>query len=154
MRTIDFSPLYRSTVGFENISTMLDTVSRRDEGQPSYPPYNIERIEENCYRITLAVAGFIQEQLDIQVEKQILTVTGLKPAEETERKYLHCGIAARNFERRFRLADYVKVTNARLENGLLHIELQRELPETMKPRFIEIETMDSKFIDHGQEKAA
>ena len=154
MRTFDFSPLYRSTVGFDNLSTLLDSVSQWDKNQPSYPPYNIELVEDDCYRISMAVAGFVQEELDIQVEKQILTVTGLKPAENKDRNYLHRGIAARNFERRFRLADYVKVTTARLENGLLHIDLQRELPEAMKPRSIEIESGDAKLIDLGHDQAA
>jgi len=154
MRTFDYSPLYRSTVGFDNISSLLDTVSQWDKGQPSYPPYNIELVEDDCYRISMAVAGFVQDELSIEVEKQVLTVTGVKDAEDKKGHYLHQGIATRNFDRRFRLADHVKVQNARLENGLLHIELQRELPEAMKPRSIEIESGNSRLIDLEQNKAA
>lgn len=154
MRTFDFSPLYRSTVGFDNLSTLLDTATQWDKNQSSYPPYNIELIEDDCYRISMAVAGFVQDELELQVEKQILTVSGVKQAEEKERNYLHQGIAARNFERRFRLADYVRVTSARLENGLLHIKLQRELPDTMKPRTIEIESGTAELIDLEKDKAA
>ena len=159
MRAFDFSPLHRSTVGFDNLSTLLDSVSQWDKNQPSYPPYNIELIEEDRYRITMAVAGFVQDELDIQLEKQILTVSGLKQADDKGRSYLHRGIAARNFERRFRLEDHVKVTGARLENGLLHIDLKREIPEAMKPRSIRIESGTRKLIDlekdrHNEEKAA
>jgi molecular chaperone IbpA len=154
MRTLDFSPLYRSTVGFDNLSSLMDTVSQWDKNQSGYPPYNIELVKDDGYRISMAVAGFIQDELGIQVEKQILTVTGVKPGDEKERNYLHRGIAARNFERRFRLADHVKVSGAKLENGLLHIDLQRELPEAMKPRTISIESGDSKLIDLGRNEAA
>ena len=147
MRTFDFSPLYRSTVGFDNLTTLLDSVSKWDKTQPSYPPYNIELIEEDNYRITMAVAGFLQDELDIQVEKQILTVSGVKSDEEKDKNFLHRGIAARNFERRFHLADHVKVSSASMENGLLHIELRREIPEAMKPRSIEIKSGQSRLID-------
>lgn len=154
MRNFDFSPLYRSTVGSDNLSTLLDTVSQWDKKQPSYPNYNIELVDDDCYRITMAIAGFMQDELDVQVEKQILTVTGVKPADQKENNYLHRGIATRNFERRFRLADHVKVIDARLENGLLHIELRRELPEVMKPRTIEINSGDSRLVDLERDKAA
>lgn len=147
MRTFDFSPLYRSTVGFDHLSSLLDAVSQRDQSAPSYPPYNIEAVSEDQYRISMAVAGFVQSELDIQVEKQTLTVKGNKPDEQVERNYLYQGIAARNFERRFQLADHVKVTNARLENGLLHIDLVREIPEAMKPRSIQIQADDARLID-------
>ncbi|MCP5346389.1 MAG: Hsp20 family protein [Gammaproteobacteria bacterium] len=147
MRTFDFSPLYRSTVGFDNLTSLLDSVSQWDKNQPSYPPYNIELVEEDHYRITMAVAGFVQDELDIQVEKQTLTVRGNRQTDDESRTYLHRGIAGRNFERHFRLADHVKVSGARLENGLLHIDLRRELPESMKPRSIEIKSADPRLID-------
>jgi molecular chaperone IbpA len=154
MRTFDFSPLYRSTVGFDNLSRLLDTASQWDKNQPGYPPYNIELVEDDSYRISMAVAGFTQDELEIQVEKQVLTVTGVKPGDGEVTNYLHRGIAARNFERRFRLADHVKVCGAKLENGLLHIDLQRELPEAMKSRTISIESGDAKLIDLEQNEAA
>ncbi len=147
MRTFDFSPLYRSTVGFDNLTSLLDSVSQWEKNQPSYPPYNIELVEEDRYRITMAVAGFVQDDLDIEVEKQTLTVTGNRQNDDDSREYLHRGIAGRNFERRFQLADHVKVTGARLENGLLHIELRRELPEAMKPRTIQIDSGEPRLID-------
>ena len=147
MRTFDFSPLYRSTVGFDNLTSLLDSVSQWEKNQPSYPPYNIELVEEDRYRITMAVAGFVQDDLDIEVEKQTLTVTGNRQSDDDSREYLHRGIAGRNFERRFQLADHVKVTGARLENGLLHIELRRELPEAMKPRTIQIDSGEPRLID-------
>jgi len=147
MRTFDFSPLYRSTVGFDNLTSLLDSVSQWEKNQPSYPPYNIELVEEDRYRITMAVAGFVQDDLDIEVEKQTLTVTGNRQNDDESREYLHRGIAGRNFERRFQLADHVKVTGARLENGLLHIELRRELPEAMKPRTIQIDSGEPRLID-------
>lgn len=154
MRTFDFSPLYRSTVGFDNLSNLLDTVNQWDKNQPSYPPYNIELVEEDRYQITMAVAGFVQDELEIQLEKQILSISGVKTTDEQVRNFLHRGIAARNFERRFRLEDHVKVSGARLENGLLHIQLKRELPEAMKPQNIKIESIDSKLIDLDQSAAA
>ncbi len=153
MRTFDFSPLYRSTVGFDNLSNLLDTVNQWDKNQPSYPPYNIELVEEDRYQITMAVAGFVQDELEIQLEKQILSISGVKTTDEEVRNFLHRGIAARNFERRFRLEDHVKVSGARLENGLLHIQLKRELPEAMKPQNIKIESIDSKLIDLDQSAA-
>lgn len=154
MTTFDFSPLYRSTIGFDNLSSLLDTVSQRDNNQTSYPPYNIELVEEDNYRITMAVAGFEQRELDIEVEKQTLTVSGRKDSDEDSRTYLHKGIAGRGFERRFRLADHVKVSGARLENGLLHIELLRELPEAMKPRSIQIQSGNQRLIDVERDQAA
>jgi len=154
MRTFDFSPLYRSTVGFDNLSNLLDTVNQWDKNQPSYPPYNIELVEEDRYQITMAVAGFVQDELEIQLEKQILSISGVKTTDEEVRNFLHRGIAARNFQRRFRLEDHVKVSGARLENGLLHIQLKRELPEAMKPQNIKIESIDSKLIDLDQSAAA
>ncbi len=130
----DLSPLYRSTVGFDRLFQMLDGAD--NQGQ-SYPPYNIERLGENEYRITMAVAGFAEADIGIEVKESALTVTG-KQAEDAKRSYLHQGIAARAFERRFQLADHVEVTGAKLEHGLLHIELKRVIPESKKPRRIEI----------------
>ena len=133
----DFTPLYRSTVGFDRLAQMLGEASNVDT--PTYPPYNIERLGENEYRITMAVAGFGEEDLSIEVKENALTVAADKAgAENGNREVLHQGIASRSFERRFQLADHVKVTGADLEHGLLHITLQRELPEAMKPRKIAI----------------
>lgn len=154
MRNFDFSPLYRSAVGFDHLSSLLDTVSRAESSSSSYPPYNIELIDKDQYRITMAVAGFVEEELDILTEKQTLTVKGKKSDEEMESNYLHRGIATRNFQRRFELADYVKVTAALIANGLLHIELVRELPEAMKPKFIPIKSSENKLIDVNKQKAA
>lgn len=153
MRTLDFSPLYRTTVGFDHLSSLLDAVNRSDAGN-GYPPYNIELLDQDEYRITMAVAGFVQDELDIQTEKQTLTVKGAKQGDDVERNYLHQGIAARNFERRFQLADHVQVTGARLENGMLHIDLVREIPEAEKPRSIPIEGGRSKLIDVDKRDAA
>src|SRR5688572_5676916 len=138
MRQIDFAPLYRSTVGFDRLFDMLDSVPGFDAGPTAYPPYNIERLGENEYRITMAVAGFSNDDLNIEVKEATLSVRGEKNAEQGDREYLHRGIAARNFERRFRLADHVEVTGATLENGFLHVDLKREIPEAMKPRTIKI----------------
>ena len=139
MRHFDLSPLYRSTVGFDRLFNLLDQASS-SESAPSYPPYNIERTAENAYRITIAVAGFGEGDLSIESKENALTVKGEKqPVEGAEkREVLHQGIAARAFERRFQLADYVQVTGASLENGLLHIDLVREIPEAKKPRQIPI----------------
>ncbi|MTI12515.1 Hsp20 family protein [Sansalvadorimonas verongulae] len=139
MRTIDFdlSPLYRSAIGFDRIANMLENINHTGN-QNGYPPYNIELIEENSYRITMAAAGFDESELDIESRQNVLTVKGKKAEGKTERKYLYQGIAERNFERRFQLADYVRVTGAAMENGLLHIDLEREIPEAMKPRKINI----------------
>ncbi len=153
MRTLDFSPLYRSTVGFDHLSSLLDAVNRSDNSN-GYPPYNIELLEKDQYRITMAVAGFDQDELNIQTEKQTLTVKGQKAQDEVERNFLHRGIAARNFERRFQLADHVEVKNARLENGMLHIELAREIPEAEKPKSIPINKGGSKLIDMAKRSAA
>ena len=138
MRTFDLSPLYRSTVGFDRLFSLLDQVSGV-ENVPTYPPYNIERTGENAYRITMAVAGFGENELSIEARENVLTVKGEKKTEEAdEKKVLYRGIAARSFERRFQLADHVEVRGATLENGLLHIDLVREIPEAMKPRQIAI----------------
>ncbi|MDN3653217.1 Hsp20 family protein [Thalassotalea ponticola] len=140
MRTLttDFSPLYRSFIGAEHLASLMDQASR-SEKQSAYPPYNIESIADDKYRITMAVAGFVESELDIESHENSLTVTGTKTRKEDEqRTYLYQGIADRNFERKFQLADHVKVVNAYMENGLLHIELVREIPEALKPRKIAI----------------
>lgn len=138
MRTIDFSPLYRSVVGFDRLAALLDAAGA--ETANGYPPYNIERTDENAYRIEIAVAGFKPEELNIEVKEHLLTVQGRKAANDEPRRYLHRGLAERNFERRFQLADYVVVTDAALVDGLLAISLKRELPEQLKPRRVEITT--------------
>jgi len=137
MRHVDFSPLYRSTVGFDRIFTMLDSLAQPE--QPTYPPYNIERTGENSYRISMAVAGFDESELAIEIHQHLLTVKGEKAEEKAENgELLYRGIAKRAFERRFQLADHVEVRGAHLKNGLLHIDLLQEVPEAMKPRRIEI----------------
>ncbi|WP_439574649.1 Hsp20 family protein [Phreatobacter sp.] len=140
MRTFDLAPLYRSTVGFDRLFSLLDQASGHDGPTTSYPPYNIEKTGENAYRISVAVAGFADRDLSIEVKEQSLTIRGEKVAGEGEAKpeFLHQGIAARAFERRFQLADYVFVKGAALDHGLLHVDLVREIPEAMKPRTIQI----------------
>ncbi len=140
MRTFDLSPLYRSTIGFDRFGSMLDQLLSGDTPVPSYPPYNIEKTGEDTYRITLAVAGFGEDDLNIEIKDQSLTVTAKKRevAEDEQPHYLHRGIAERGFERRFQLADHMKVTAAGLENGMLHVDLVREVPEALKPRTIAI----------------
>ena len=150
MRTIDFSPLYRSVVGFDRLAQLLETASV--DQATGYPPYNIERTDENAYRVEIAVAGFRPEELNIEVKENLLTVQGRKTANDAERRFLHRGLAERDFERRFQLADYVVVTEARLADGLLSISLRRELPEALKPRRIEIATSTAPLIEG--EKAA
>lgn len=151
MRTIDFTPLYRSVVGFDRLASLLEAAST-EASTTGYPPYNIERTDENAYRIDIAVAGFRPEELNVEVKENLLTVEGRKAANEEARQYLHRGLAERNFERRFQLADYVVVTDAQLADGLLSISLKRELPEALKPRRIEIGTGRSQLIEG--EKAA
>jgi molecular chaperone IbpA len=138
--TFDFSPLYRSAVGFDNLASLLDSITANERNQPSYPPYNIELLEQDKYRITMAVAGFGEEEIAVQAENNTLTVAATRSQAEGETKprYLHQGIAERSFRRQFRLADHVKVVSANLANGLLHIYLEKEIPETMKPRQIPI----------------
>jgi molecular chaperone IbpA len=136
MRTIDLTPLYRSVVGFDRLADLLDSAST--EAASGYPPYNIERTAENAYRIEIAVAGFKAEDLNIEVKENLLTVQGRKAANDEAKRYLHRGLAERNFDRRFQLADYVVVEDAQLANGLLAISLKRELPEALKPRRVEI----------------
>ncbi len=138
MRNFDLTPLYRSAIGFDRMEGMLDAVHRSEQTQPGYPPYNIELTGEDEYRISMAVAGFEQSELNIEAKENTLTVSGKKQPSTEQKQFLHQGIAARNFERRFQLADYVKVVDANMENGLLHIGLSREIPEAMKPRTIKI----------------
>jgi len=138
MRTFDFAPLYRATVGFDQIADMMDRVLSSDVTQPSYPPYNIEKTDADTYRISVAVAGFSENDLSVEVKENALIVAGKKAADDKERSYLHRGIATRAFERRFALADHVRVTGASHENGMLNIDLKREVPEALKPRRIEI----------------
>ena len=157
MRTIDFSPLYRSVVGFDRLAQLLETASV--DAASGYPPYNIERTDENTYRIEIAVAGFRTEELNIEVKENLLTVQGRKAAnDEPQRRFLHRGLAERDFERRFQLADYVIVNEAKLADGLLSISLKRELPEALKPRRIEIATSTTQTSDQSPliegEKAA
>lgn len=139
MRTFDLTPLYRSTVGFDRLFSLLDQTAGVENGVPGYPPYNIERTGENAYRITMAVAGFSDKELSIESRQNALTVKGEKKVEEGQNaEVLYRGIAGRGFERRFQLADHVEVRGASLENGLLHVDLVREIPEAMKPRQIAI----------------
>lgn len=152
MRSFDLSPLFRSTVGFDHLARMLDAAQRIDDQSLSYPPYNIEKLGEDNYRITMAVAGFGEDDLEITAKGQSLVVSGrVKKEEAAAGQFLHRGIAGRSFERRFELADTVKVTGASLLNGLLHIELVREIPEALKPRTIAITkgegTATTKLID-------
>ena len=135
MRTFDFSPLFRSSVGFDRLAQLMD--SARDD-VPTYPPYNIERTGEDQYRITMAVAGFGENDVEITAQENALTVVGKQPKDEAPKSLLYRGIAGRPFQRRFELAEYIRVTGASLENGLLHIELVREVPEAVKPRTIKI----------------
>jgi molecular chaperone IbpA len=149
MRTIDFTPLYRSAVGFDRLASLLESAARTSQ-ENGWPPYNIETTGENAYRIEIAVAGFKPDELNIEVKENLLTVTGRKTANDdagANRTYLHRGLAERDFERRFQLADYVIVTEAALDNGLLSISLKRELPEALKPRRIEIASSASGLIE-------
>ena len=150
MRNVDYSPLFRSTVGFERLFSMMDTIAQPESNGQTYPPYNIERTGENAYRITMAVAGFSEDDISIEARSNVLMIAAAKPEEKTDekREFLHRGIASRAFERRFQLADHVEVQAAELKNGLLHIDLVREIPEAMKPRKIEIQNgKDAKQIE-------
>jgi molecular chaperone IbpA len=147
MRHSDFNSLYRSTVGFDRLFQLLDGISGIDGDAPTYPPYNIERRGENQYRISMAVAGFTRDELQVDVKESTLSIRGEKKAEDKSAEYLHRGIAQRGFERRFQLADHVEVTGADLVDGLLHIDLVRNLPESMKPRTIEIGGAQGKLLE-------
>jgi len=136
MRNYDLTPLFRTSIGFDRMGQLLDAAMQLESKANSYPPYNIARAGDDAYRITLAVAGFGEADLDVTVQENRLTVTGRTADEGGEVEYLHRGIAGRAFERRFQLADHIEVTGARMDNGLLHIELMREIPEALKPRTI------------------
>ncbi|MCA0962882.1 Hsp20 family protein [Salipiger bermudensis] len=138
MRHFDFAPLYRATVGFDQIADLMDRALTSDVAQPTYPPYNIEKTASDSYRISIAVAGFADDDLSVELKEHQLVVSARKAEEDEARSYLHRGIATRAFERRFTLADHVRVTGAVHENGMLHIDLKREIPEALKPRRIEI----------------
>ncbi|MDF2234638.1 Hsp20 family protein [Albimonas sp. CAU 1670] len=144
MRNFDLSPLYRSTVGFDRLAGMMDAALSGETAQPAYPPYNIEKTGADAYRITLAVAGFSEADLTVESKDGQLVVSGRRAADEAERTFLHRGIAERAFERRFQLADHVRPVSARTENGLLHVELVREVPEALRPRRIEIARAEPK----------
>lgn len=153
MRTFDFAPLHRATVGFDQIADMMDRVMSSDVGQPSYPPYNIEKTAPDAYRISLAVAGFAESDLSVELRENALIVAASKAADDEDRTFLHRGIATRAFERRFTLADHVRVTGAVHENGMLHIDLKREVPEALKPRRIEIASAAAADSDLVEAKA-
>jgi molecular chaperone IbpA len=142
MRSYDLAPLYRATVGFDRFADMMDRVLASDVSQPTYPPYNIEKTDENAYRISIAVAGFAADDLSVEVKENQLVVSARKAEEDEGRTYLHRGIATRAFERRFHLADHVRVTGASHADGMLHIDLEREIPEALKPRRIAITKAD------------
>jgi molecular chaperone IbpA len=157
MRTFDYAPLYRSTIGFDHLFNLLDAATKLDSG-PAYPPYNIERTGENAYKISLAVAGFAEAELEVEIKENLLSVRGTKaePAESDTAQFLYHGIAGRDFERRFQLADHVVVTGAKLANGLLELDLKREIPEALKPRRISIGGPRSKALEDKalEDKAA
>lgn len=154
MRHVDFSPLYRSTVGFDRLFSLLDSMGQPEQSAPAYPPYNIERTGENDYRISMAVAGFGENDLDIESKENTLLVKGNQSkTDDPTVEVLFRGIAARNFERRFQLADHVEVRKAHLENGLLHIDLVREIPEAMKARKIEIAGSEPRQIENKLKKS-
>jgi molecular chaperone IbpA len=152
MRNFDLAPLYRATVGFDQIADMMDRVLSSDMGQPTYPPYNIEKTADDAYRISIAVAGFADSDLSVEVKDGALIVSARKAEDDGQHTYLHRGIATRAFERKFQLADHVKVTGASHADGMLHIDLVREVPEALKPRRIEIASGDSveKDVVDGQ----
>ena len=155
MRTFDLAPLFRTSVGFDNLTRVLDTVTRYDDSHVSYPPHNIVKASDDEYRITFAVAGFGQDDIEIVVEDNSLTVRGKVAQDNDTTTYLHRGIAGRSFERRFQLADHIQVSDAVMENGLLHVDLKREVPEALKPRTIAITAAkSSKQIGNTTEKEA
>jgi len=155
MTALDFTPLFRSAIGFDRLASALESTYRSDSGG-GYPPYDIEVTGNDTYRISMAVGGFSEPELDVQVKESVLTVSGAhkEDAKEKERRFLYRGIATRNFERRFHLADYVKVVDARIRDGLLHIDLAREIPEAMKPRKIEIRAGNSLLEGEAARAAA
>ena len=145
---IDLTPLYANTVGFDRFGSLLDAALNADRQAGGYPPYDIERLDENKYSITVAVAGFRDNEIDVQVENGVLSIRGRKEESRKDSRYLHRGIATRSFERKFNLADHVEVTNASLDNGLLVVSLVKEIPEAMKPRRIAVNTVQSP-VQHG-----
>ncbi|MFC4669030.1 Hsp20 family protein [Seohaeicola nanhaiensis] len=153
MRTFDFAPLHRATVGFDQFADLMDRILTTEVSQPTYPPYNIEKTAADAYRITIAVAGFSEADLMVEVKENALVVSARKAEDETPRTYLHRGIATRAFERRFHLADHVKVTGATHADGMLHIDLEREVPEALKPRRIEIASQKALEKDVVEAKA-
>ena len=149
MRQYDFAPLYRSTVGFDHLASLLDSIGGGAEAS-TFPPYNIERLGENSYRISMAVAGFAPADLKLEVKEGLLTVRGEKTDEAKDRAFVYRGIAGRSFERRFQLADFVEVSGADVKDGMLHVDLKREVPEKMKPRTIAIGSGSDKTLEHKQ----
>ena len=154
MQNIDFSPLFRHSVGYDRLQKMFDSASRLDSGDQSYPPYNIEAYSENAYAITMAAAGFSADDLDVTVKENTLIISGKSADNDKTTQYLHRGIARRAFERRFQLAETIKVTGSSLDNGLLRIDLLREIPEAQKPRKIEISTVSTSSKQIEADKAA
>jgi len=154
MTTIDYSPLFRNSIGFDRFVPMLDSAMHTESSKSGYPPYNIKVIEENSYAITLAVAGFTENELDIQVKSNTLTIQGHKDQSDEKRHYLYQGIAERNFERKFNLADFIEVTGAKLNNGLLTVKLSKVIPEAMKPKRIAINSNQASLndIEHENKK--
>jgi molecular chaperone IbpA len=152
MNAFDFTPLFRTAIGFDRLASALESANRAEAG--GYPPYDIELTGEDRYRITMAVAGFNANEIDIEVKENLLTISGRKETEVADRRFLHRGIANRNFERTYQLADYVRVNGAELKDGLLHVDLVREVPESMKPRRIEIRTQDDDKLIEGEVEAA
>jgi len=154
MNRIDLTPLYRSSVGYDRFGSLLDAAFQTEKANSAYPPYNIEVVEENNYAITVAVAGFKEAEIELQVENGVLTVRGKKEAQTTESNFLHQGIASRSFERKFNLADHIEVVSADLADGLLRVHLVKEIPEAMKPRTIAINGNSAKVIAHKKGAAA
>ena len=150
MDPFDFSPLFRSTIGFDRLARILDNATRVDSTALAYPPYNIEKTGDDAYRLTMAVAGFARDEIDLTVQENSLTVTGKAKNRENEGRYLHRGIARRAFERRFSLADHIKVVGATLANGMLHVDLVHEVPEEAKPRKIQIGSGEPQMVEQKQ----
>ncbi len=154
MRTFDPAPLYRASIGFDQMADLMDRLLTNEALEPGYPPYNIEKVDENEYRISLAVAGFSADEINVETRQNQLLVSARKAEEDGERTYLHRGIAQRAFERRFHLADHVRVSGARHVDGMLHVDLVREVPEALKPRTIEITRGDATPTDRQVEGTA
>ncbi|HXC13738.1 MAG TPA: Hsp20 family protein [Stellaceae bacterium] len=150
MDRFDFSPLFRSTIGFDRLTRLVDAASRVDSAALAYPPYNIEKTGEETYRVTMAVAGFSRDEIDVTVHENSLLVTGKAKTDEDEGRYLHRGIARRAFERRFSLADHIKIVGASLDNGMLHVDLVHEVPEEAKPRKIQIGSGQPQVLEQKQ----